>query len=492
MDAMPIEAIYVRQSKDKKDSISIESQIDFCKRQCTNPERAHVYADKGFSGKNTQRPDFQRLMCDVEERKVSKIVIYRLDRLSRSIVDFSRIWEKLQYNRVEFVSVNEKFDTTTPMGKAMIYIIMIFAQLERETIGERVRDNYYTRIRYGSWPGGPAPYGFRNAKTINAEGKHVPTLVESEEIHVVEQIFELYAQQDISLGKLAARLTEEGILCTKRKSWDNVALARILHSPVYVQADERVYLYYHGKGMRNFSNGREEFDGTRAAHIVGKRDGNTRKYKDCTDQVLSLTNFPGKISSDIWLRCQYKLEKNRQIGNAGKGKHSWLSGVIKCKACGYSLSVVCNGDRRYFACSGRRNLHICSKKSFVIHPAEIEQMVAQRLNILLGSLHDTVDLRQSDSMDSTELQRIEKRIQTLIEALSQANDISMEYINRELARLDRKKQEIIELMRPIQRETCAFSRICFDALLFDEKKLVVCTFIEKIVIGDDEVEIVWK
>ena len=99
------------------------------------------------------------MMADVARGKIQKIVVYRLDRFSRSIAAFGRLWEVLQQHGVEFVSVNETFDTSTPMGRAVLDIIVVFAQLERETTAERVRDNYYQRAKLGFWPGGPAPYG---------------------------------------------------------------------------------------------------------------------------------------------------------------------------------------------------------------------------------------------------------------------------------------------------------------------------------------------
>ena len=148
-----MDAIYARQSVDKADSLSIQGQIDLCRREAD--EDARVYQDKGFSGKNTNRPDFQRMMEDVEKGLIQKIVVYRLDRLSRSITDFGKLWDILKKHGVEFVSINETFDTSTPMGRAMLNIIMVFAQLERETTAERVRDNYYQRAKLGSWPGGP-------------------------------------------------------------------------------------------------------------------------------------------------------------------------------------------------------------------------------------------------------------------------------------------------------------------------------------------------
>ena len=157
-------AIYARQSIEKKDSLSIEGQIELCKRECSG--KTSEYIDSGFSGKNTDRPAFKRLIADVENGLITKVVVYRLDRISRSITDFGSIWETFNKHNVEFVSINEKFDTTTPMGRAMIYIIMVFAQLERETIAERVKDNYYQRAKSGAYLGGAPTYGFDLKKTI--------------------------------------------------------------------------------------------------------------------------------------------------------------------------------------------------------------------------------------------------------------------------------------------------------------------------------------
>ena len=150
-----LDAIYARQSVEKADSLSIQGQIDLCSRKVDGQFR--VYEDRGYSGKNTNRPGFQKMMEDVERGRIQKIVVYRLDRFSRSIADFSRLWEILQKHGVEFVSLNETFDTSTPMGRAMLNIIMIFAQLERETTAQRVRDNYRQRAKLGCWPGGPPP-----------------------------------------------------------------------------------------------------------------------------------------------------------------------------------------------------------------------------------------------------------------------------------------------------------------------------------------------
>ena len=134
-----IDAIYARQSVDKKDSISIESQIEFCKYELKGGN-CKEYTDKGYSGKNTDRPKFQELVRDIKRGLIAKVVVYKLDRISRSILDFANMMELFQQYNVEFVSSTEKFDTSTPMGRAMLNICIVFAQLERETIQKRVAD----------------------------------------------------------------------------------------------------------------------------------------------------------------------------------------------------------------------------------------------------------------------------------------------------------------------------------------------------------------
>ena len=492
-----IEAIYVRQSKDKKDSLSIEGQIERCRLECSRPDTAFIYADRGFSGKNTFRPGFQKMQHDVKEGKISKIIVYRLDRLSRSILDFGQFWNVLDQNQVDFVSVNEKFDTSTSMGRAMIYIIMVFAQLERETIAERVTDNYYTRIKRGNWPGGPAPYGMKNIKIKDEEGKDVPSLAYTEEFEIVKEIFYRYATEEVSLGEIGRDLTTRQIPCRKRKAgWDNVALARILHSPVYVQADEDIYLYYRSRNIGKISNNIEEFNGNSSAQVVGKRAGNVRKYTSLEDQVLSLTNFEGKIPSDIWLRCQSRLEKNRQIGNSGKGKNTWLSGLLKCGNCGYSLTVRKWHGKKYLYCSGRANLHICDKQSFSQQVDELESEVQKELEKILEECNREqipVENTEKEKKIRKQLREIEDKIQKLMACMQEASDISMKYINSELEKLDERKSELLKQYEtPKKNEKQYYKGIDFEELDFEEKKMTAQAFIERINVYDDEIEIIWK
>ena len=156
-------AIYARQSIEKKDSLSIETQIKFCRNHINtkpNKEEIKIYQDSGYSGKNTNRPDFEKLMSDIDNGLINKIVVYKLDRISRNLLDFMNMYKKFKLNKVDFCSVYDTFDTTTPMGRGMLKIAMVFAEMERATIQMRVKDNYYERIKDGRWAGGPAPFGF--------------------------------------------------------------------------------------------------------------------------------------------------------------------------------------------------------------------------------------------------------------------------------------------------------------------------------------------
>lgn len=482
-----MDAIYARQSIDKADSLSIQGQIDLCRKQTS--EDVKVYEDKGYSGKNTNRPAFQRMMEDVEKGLIRKIVVYRLDRFSRSIADFGRLWETLKRYNVEFVSINETFDTSTPMGRAMLNIIMVFAQLERETTAERVRDNYYQRVKLGAWPGGPAPFGFAISRT--GEGKGLPTLIANEKAEVVERIFHAYAQDEASLGSVARSLNTEGIPAPKRATWDNVTLSRILHNPAYVMADQEVCLYYAAKGMK-MSHPPEECDGLHAGLVIGKRDRSAGKYQDLKDQHFSLANHMGIIPADLWLRCQYKLDKNSQIRGTGRGKHTWLSGLLKCANCGYSVKVNRDGKKYYLTCSGRSNLGVCNE-SIRVDLRELESCIAAELEKLLAQCPDvTVQAAQGQEYTAA-LGEIEKKINRLIDALAQSDTVSVSYINNAIKRLDEQRSELLEqFAKGKSSARSEIRRLKFEPLEFEQKKLVAAQFVREIRLSGDTADVMWN
>ena len=136
-------AIYSRKSKFTGKGESIENQVEMCKQYGRNIgiNTFEIYEDEGFSAKNTDRPEFQRLMKDIKKKKFTHLICYRLDRINRNVADFSNTLEILNKYDISFVSIKEQFDTSNAMGRAMMNISAVFAQLEREPTAERIRDN---------------------------------------------------------------------------------------------------------------------------------------------------------------------------------------------------------------------------------------------------------------------------------------------------------------------------------------------------------------
>lgn len=473
-------AIYARQSIDKGDSLSIQGQVDLCARQIQGEYQ--VYQDKGYSGKNIRRPAFTKLLEEIRQGTIRKVWVYRLDRFSRSIADFGKLWELLEAHQVEFESVSEKFDTSTPGGRAMLNIVMTFAQLERETTAQRVRDSYYQRLSLGSWPGGPPPLGFSLGKIQGPDGRLTPTLVPNPQQELVHALFQGYQEEGASLGSLARRMTEQGIPGIRgRKGWDSVAVSRVLKNPVYVQANQDVWLHFAAQGVPA-AQPPEAFDGLYGCHLVGKRNrgetGNARLR-------LSLANHPGLVSADLWLACQEKLGRNRQLPRPGAGKHSWLSGLLKCKQCGYAVKITRRGETCYLHCSGHTNLGICDQ-SFSLNLRTLEGEVQQFLEEALAAC----PLQPALDRDTVQaLQDLEERIGSLVRALSQSSPLAAPYLDREITRLEQKRQTLLAGTR---QGTSRHPVISFAGLTSDEKKLVSSHWIEKILLDGEDAEIWWR
>jgi site-specific DNA recombinase len=170
-------AVYTRKSSEEgleMEFNSLEAQRESCEAYVASqraegwllvPDR---YDDGGFSGGTLDRPALKRLLADIEASKVDVVVVYKIDRLSRSLMDFSRLVEVFDQHTVTFVSVTQSFNTTTSMGRLTLNILLSFAQFEREVIGERIRDKFAASRKRGMWMGGWAPLGYevKNRKLI--------------------------------------------------------------------------------------------------------------------------------------------------------------------------------------------------------------------------------------------------------------------------------------------------------------------------------------
>lgn len=497
-------AIYCRQSLEKADSLSIDGQVDMCKKEIASNEEYKTYIDKGFSGKDTHRPAFNEMMVDIKRGLINRVVVYKIDRISRNILDFANIMTAFQEYGVEFVSTVEKFDTNSPMGKAMMHIIAVFSQLERENIQKRVLDNYYYRGKKGFFLGGQVPYGYKKEKT-QVEGIKTSKLIENidQSVHVM-QMFHLYAETDMSLGAIAKYLNEKSIPTAKDKMWDSSKISTILRNPVYVRGDSDVYLYYRDKGCI-IANELSDFTGKNGCYLFGKRKPNERKFTNVENHILTISLHEGLVDGHTWLKCQRKLDKNKQIKNTGKGKHSWLTNV-KCAKCGYSASVVVsNGKYKYFYCKGKANTKMCEGFTETIHVNIIENFVKKRLIEKIKQIQKSKSSPKisNNNMKTNKLKmqliEIDDKINNLINQLAEGASVTIKYINQKIADLDSEKQTILE---EIKKNTVTDESVDKDKMLemannwnkiqLQEKKKVCQAYIDKILIEEGVINIMWK
>jgi DNA invertase Pin-like site-specific DNA recombinase len=500
-----MKAIYVRQSLDKKDSISVETQIDECIVK-VGTASYKVYSDKGYSGKNTSRPGFKEMMADLTTGAIDQIIVYKLDRISRNVVDFVNMHETFTKHGASFISCKEGFDSSTQLGRLLMMMLISFAQFERESIQERVKDNYYSRGSKGLYMGGRAPYGFNKIETHHNGIKTYTFEENSEQASYVRMMYEKYAYTDMSLGQLSRYLNELNVLSAEEKRWDNSKISRILRSPVYVKADSDVYTYYKNKGC-NVVNSVEEFIGTNGCYLYGKREANERKYTDVTDHYLSIGLHEGLVDSETWLLVQYKLDSNKQIKNSGRGTHTFLTGLLKCRKCGYSVAVASSyNGKTYLACKGKYTVNACTGFTKTVQVAEIEKIATIKIKQKVEQMRrwsfqmEDGNTRQKINDLKARLVSIDEQIANLIEGLANGNTVVLKYINAKLDALDAEKTNTENEMKKIMLEENRRMPIDsyldkiekWDELEFEDKKQVCKALMDRVLIFDNDIDIEWK
>jgi site-specific DNA recombinase len=227
-------AIYTRKSTEEgldMEFNSLDAQREACESYVASqktegwvltPDR---YNDGGFSGATLQRPALQRLLADIEARRVDIVVVYKIDRLSRSLMDFAKLVEIFDRNAVTFVSVTQAFSTTTSMGRLTLNILLSFAQFEREVIGERIRDKFAASRRKGIWMGGWAPLGY--------DVRDRKLRVNKAEAATVRMIFNRFVRVG-SATALTRTLITEGVRTKHGKPIDKGSLYKLLNNRVYI------------------------------------------------------------------------------------------------------------------------------------------------------------------------------------------------------------------------------------------------------------------
>ena len=349
-------AIYTRKSNEdglEQEFNSLDAQREsgeaFVKSQASEgweclPDH---YDDGGFTGGNMERPSVQRLMADIEAGRVDCVVVYKVDRLSRSLLDFARMLETFERHNVSFVSVTQQFNTATSMGRLILNVLLSFAQFEREMISERTRDKIAATRRKGKWSGGMPLLGYNVVDT--------KLVVDPDEADMVRTIFEIYLECD-------------GLL------------------PVVEELDRRSWRSKKWTTKKGIERGGRPFDKNSVWHLltnvtyIGKV-----KYKD----EVHDGEHEAIVDDDLWQRVQAKLKRNgRTGGKVVRNKFgAVLKGLLHCSPCECAMSpthATRDGKKRYryYVCTAaqKRGWDKCPSRS--IPAGEIERFVVEQIKCI--------------------------------------------------------------------------------------------------------------
>lgn len=338
-------AIYSRKSKQTGKGESIQNQIAYCKNYIFShfgtEHTIHIFSEEGFSAKNKYRPQFQDMMLLAQQGKLNYIVCYRLDRISRNVGDFAMLIEQLSKWNIDFICVQEQFDTSTPTGRAMMYMASVFAQLERETIGERVKDNMFYLAKKGYWLGGTFPLGFVS-KRITENGHSYCCLVQQQyEIKIVQKIYALFLEYG-TLSEVKRQLEQCRIYSRLGNTFSVTAIKEILTNPVYCKGDTNARQYFLEKGA-DVTFSEKECSDKYGLMVYNKRSyiKKSAPRQNIKYWIVALGKQQGMIAGDIWVSIQKRLQRNSRQNQENKTENDYalLSGILYCQKCGEKMQA---------------------------------------------------------------------------------------------------------------------------------------------------------
>lgn len=329
-----IVALYVRVSTGYQvDKDSLPHQIKELKNYCSHVlhlENVVVYEDAGKSAKNTDRPGFKNMMKEIESDHVSHVVVYKIDRISRNLVDFSLMYDIFKKNRVTFISLNEQFDTSSAMGEAMLKIILVFAELERKMTSERVMDIMLDRANSKQWNGARVPLGY----AWDAE-KEFP-VIDDAEAKTIHLIYDMY-QETHSSCKIRTHLNENNFHTKRGGNWTTKTVSDIVRNPMY----KGTYRYNYRESARG-------------------------KIKPKEEWIIIDDVFPPIITKKQWEECNKIMDNNSEMRNRNgfsplKKYYHVFGGLLRCGICGSNM--ISNKDKErdngfrpsIYRCGGSRN-----------------------------------------------------------------------------------------------------------------------------------------
>lgn len=469
-------AIYARVSTQEQalEGYSIDEQIERLKKFCEAQGRSDIksYIDGGYTGANMDRPSLKALIEDVRKGQIDKVVVYKLDRLSRSQKDTLHLIEDVFIkNGAEFESMSERFDTGSSFGRAIIGILSVFAQLEREQIKERMSMGKEGRAKEGRWHGGgytPAGYDYKDGGLV----------VNEYEALQVREIFQRYTTGQ-SVREIEADLREKGIE-TKNGSWHARAITRVLKNPLYI--------------------GLLRYKGETAA---GRHD-----------PIIDKKTFE---------EAQRRLDIMRRSQPTGARDKTLLSGLIFCGRCGARYACSVHGGNganknkyKYYACYSRRKISRamikdpnCKNKTY--RQDELDAIIlqeVQKLELNKDAIENMIKAHRAPEADNTveilkaEIKRQEEAQAKLIDLYS-VGDINKEILADRVQSANRRIKALNEQIHEAEQNSPQMSAQDAHRLLYnfsdivkrgkiEEIRLVIETLIQKIEIDGENVTIYWR
>lgn len=446
-------ALYIRVStQDQIENYSIESQKERLEGYCKSKDWIiyDTFIDPGFSGSNTDRPALQRLLSDL--KNIDVVVVYKLDRLSRSQRDtLELIEEHFLRNNVDFVSITETLDTSTPFGKAMIGILSVFAQLERETIAERMKMGLIKRAEEGYRTAGgnydPAGYERKDGELI---------IKEDESLHI-KTACDLYEQYH-SITKVQARLKELGYDVWRFRRYNDILRAKLYCGYV-------------------------SFAGT--------------YYKGRHEPIITEEQFN---------RVQALLARHKGK-NANKAKESLLSGLLICGHCGENYVTSQNNDKvkkekvyRYYQCRARRFPSEYDEKCLnkIWNYKKLEYLIIEEINNF--TVDKKTDNKKSTKIDYDKLiKKVDEKMERTL-GLYVDGKVPVALLNKQIHVLE---QEKIDLQNKMETQEMQLQTVITEKELkqysidlisadFPTKQAIIHKLIKQIIIDDENVDIVWN
>ncbi|MCT8975537.1 recombinase family protein [Clostridium sp. CX1] len=438
-------ALYVRVSTHfqiDKDSLPLQRQdlINYAK-YILGIDDYEIFEDAGYSGKNTARPAYQDMMSRIRAKEFSHLLVWKIDRISRNLLNFCDMYEEIKRYGVVFVSKNEQFDTSSAMGEAMLKIILVFAELERKLTGERVTSVMLSRAEKGLWNGAPVPLGYK----WDAEKKFpVP---DEEEAQSVRLIYNKYLEVE-STSALTQILNELGVKTKRDGTWTTKTISDIIRNPFY----KGTYRYNYKESARG-------------------------KKKNEKEWVLIDNNHEAIIPLELWTDCNKIMDRNAERNNAIFRKNFKIhifAGLVECGECNNSFYAKqdkpnIDGFRpSLYTCSGRYQHLGCSQKTisdkvigtlvfnFIINLLNIYKNKKSisvnevESNLLKGTPFKDVYGIESECIDQihSALNIPSKRVlNAKLEDENKSNDTNLEYenLNKEKVKFERALSRLEDL-----------------------------------------------